>query len=135
MIASRFSTPKLVDALLAPLELFLARERQALALEFTVVLDVHVAVGRFLPDEILDLLAQAWVVQALLGHIAHGFDEHLLAERKGHRQGIEQLGAVSIAAVPVAPESLGQVDVDFTNRKVGHADSCDCAQSWKDQPA
>jgi len=92
-------------------------------------LHVKVAVGGFLADEILDLGAQARVGQACRRHVAQRVDEQLLAAGETHRQRVEQLGAVSIAAIPVAAEALRQVDIDLAHSQRGHMDSSAGAQS------
>src|SRR5205085_9835970 len=73
------------------------------------------AVARFLADEVLHLGTQGGVQDRFRRHGAYAVDEHLLAQRETHRQGIHERGAPGVAAQPPAAETARQVDVQLAD--------------------
>ena len=74
------------------------------------VLEMLAAVMAFLADEAANLPLEHRVVDAV-AEVAHRIDEEAFAVGKQHRHGIEQVGLEGVAAVPVARQRVGQIEV------------------------
>jgi len=77
-----------------------------------VVGQMLVAVVTFLADEAADLFLQYRVFD-LFAEQAYRLDEETFAIGEQHRHGVEHVGLEGIAAVPVAGQGIGQVEVQL----------------------
>ena len=93
----------------------------ALRFELAVEQPVDAPVRRLLPDEALHLVGEAGLHicrQGLRGR-PHRIDEELLADRKAHRQRIEERRQEGIAARPAPLDRGRQVDEQRADGVVG----------------
>jgi hypothetical protein len=99
--------------------------RVTLARQLLVEQRMDAAMRRFLPDEALDLGLERRALR--LGHPLQAalqrVDEELLADRKTHRQRVEECGAKRVAAVPVALERGVEIDQQAADDKRCHGKS------------
>jgi hypothetical protein len=103
----------------AELQHRLDHEAQTLCLELPVVLRVQMAVRGLLADEGAHGGPQARIGDGARAG-AHAVDEELLAQRKGHRQRVEQLGAKRVAGDPVARKTGRHVRLQVAHDDVAH---------------
>jgi hypothetical protein len=94
---------------------------QALPVQVRVEQAVQPPVRGLLADETLHLVPQRGLPLGRQGlqAVAHGIDEELLADRKAHRQRIEERGAEHVAPAPVARQGCFQIDQQAAHHEFG----------------